>query len=40
MSGGKGEIEDKLDKFVDKSYQRFGLSSDQCMSKNNARTLM
>ena len=40
MSGGKGEIEDKLDKFVTKSYDRFGLSGDQCMSKENARKLM
>jgi hypothetical protein len=40
MSGGKGEIEDKLDKFIDKSYERFNLSRDDTMSKENARTLM
>ena len=40
MSGGKGEIEDKLDKFVDKSYDRFSLTHDQCMSKENAKILM
>ena len=40
MSGGKGEIEEKLDSFVETSYNRFNLKPDQCMSKENAKKLM
>eukprot|EP00356_Strombidium_inclinatum_P005615 CAMPEP_0170491250 /NCGR_PEP_ID=MMETSP0208-20121228/10673_1 /TAXON_ID=197538 /ORGANISM="Strombidium inclinatum, Strain S3" /LENGTH=96 /DNA_ID=CAMNT_0010766795 /DNA_START=22 /DNA_END=312 /DNA_ORIENTATION=+ len=40
MSSGKGEIEVKLDNFVKKSYDRFGLNNDQCMNRQNAAILM
>ena len=40
MSSGKGEIEEKLEKFVQKSYDRFSLGHDDCMNRKNAAILM
>ena len=40
MSNGKGEIEEKLDAFVNKSFNRFGLRENQCMNRTNAAILM
>ena len=37
MSGGKGEIEKKLDDFVDKAYKESGLNPSDNMSKERAK---
>ena len=37
---GKGEIENKLDKFVEQSFRRFNLGPEDSMSKENSKTLM
>ena len=40
-AGGKGEIETKLEQFVDTSFERFNLNGkDSTMSKDNAQVLM
>ena len=40
-AGGKGEIETKLEQFVDSSFERFNLNAkDSTMSKDNAQVLM
>ena len=37
MSGGKGEIEEKLNQFVNKAYEESGLNPDESMSNDRAR---
>ena len=37
MSGGKGEIEEKLEQFVNKAYEESGLNPSDIMSKDRAR---
>ena len=40
-AGGKGEIEQKLDNFVNNSFKRFNLTSEEStMSRDNAELLM